>query len=187
MINILEGVQYRTNTVSHANLTPSKGWDMFDLFQGGGWEDVKPGEITFPANTQLRMKPELVYKTHGGATPGTFNNRATLLDEINKKLDKKETVQVTVEEKTSSKVSDSLLQVFDGKSWKYVVISGNTTVFTYAPKFRLRPDHYHRVMTLDGVIKGELEFYDTDELAKYVDNRIRTNGLNFSVTKVKYL
>lgn len=184
--NILESVQYRTNTVSYANVTPSKGWDMFDLFQGGGWEDVPVGKTSFPTNTQFRMKPEMVYKLHEGASYRTFANRSSLMVEINKKLDAGDTVSVSSGEQTSTKHSNPLLQVFDGVKWASVNISGQPAVFAYAANFRLRPDHYHKVVTQDSLVKGEIDFHDIDKLAAYVDKRLRTNGLDFSVKKVKY-
>lgn len=186
MTNILEGVQYRSVTVPFADLTPSKGMDIFDIIKGGGWTDVEDGRVVFPTKTEFRYKPEKIFQLHEGTTYRTFTDRNLLNMAIKDRLDNEQTVQVSIGETASSKRSNPKLQTFDGKAWVSVVISGAPCHFSYATKFRIRPDYYHTVTTNDLLVTGTVTFHDIDELAKYVDNRIRTNGLDFSVKKVRY-
>lgn len=185
--NILEGVQYRTANLVHADRLPSKGFDIFDLVRGAGWTDIEAGQVSFPANTEFRMKPVKVFHLHEGATYRTFTDRASLDKAIAEKLENEQTVQVSMGETTSTKLSADNLQVFDGKTWTSTQIGGHSVRYSYAAKFRIRPDYYHEVTTIDPLIRGSVSFHDIDELTKYVDNRIRTNGLDFSVKKVRYL
>src|SRR5690349_7196192 len=104
-MTVLKGLQFRTNTA------PYGGSDMFALVRGGGWVDVPEGKNSFHANTEFRMKPLTEYRLHENLTYKTIRNKTSLMEEISKKIDAGDNIQVSQVEVATTKFTDPLLQV----------------------------------------------------------------------------
>jgi len=181
-MTVLKGLQFRTNTA------PYGGSDMFALVRGGGWVDVPEGKNSFHANTEFRMKPLTEYRLHENLTYKTIRNKTSLMEEISKKIDAGDNIQVSQVEVATTKFTDPLLQVKKNDQWVNISIGDKPVKLIYASTFRLRPDFYYQVTTIgNALVTGSVEFEDADKLAEYVNNRIRTNGMDFSVRKVRYV
>lgn len=187
-MTVLKGLQYRTHTSPAFSAQPYSGADMFDLVRGGGWIDVPEGKNEFPIHTEFRMKPLTVYRVHENLKYVTYRNKTSLMEAISKKIDAGDNIQVSLVEEATTKFTDPLLQVYRQDKWTNISIGDKPVKLTYASKFRLRPDFYYTVSTINNpLITSHIDFEEADKLAEYVSNRIRTNGLDFSVRKVKYV
>lgn len=178
MTYFFKGFQYRESTEKNQSFKDT----------GEDWLDIPERMTSFPAHTQIRMKPVTTYSISSGL------NTIKLTDEEIAKI----TVRNLITNRTpfSVSIADSppkfTLEHLQYRQkdaanpeWRPTSI-GMPVRYTYATEFRIRPDHYHVVNTLDSVVKGSVAFHDIEDLAAYVDNRLRTNGLDFEVKKVKY-
>ena len=184
-MNVLEGVQYR-------NVKGSPNAWLAPVYED--WQDVPEGMVKFPGKTEFRMKPKNAYILHTKKNNMNVDLSHTTLDKAISELKSyvNEGKSVTIERVETT--PDIFVEMTNrnvqfnasGGDWQYFRdyrFSGYSTEVV----FRIRPDYYHVVNTIDHNISGQLKFDDIEKLAKAVDNRIRTDGLDFSVTKVKYV
>lgn len=191
MTNILEGIQYREPMLKFPHWNPRDPYSINDTY--GDWQDIPEGLVTFGDKTQLRAKPTFSYdvSVESSVTYTTYKSKDAAMSAIANLIATGERVSIV----PSTKIAD--ITNFQSRKLQYYIsvpnaqwidLAGLGSVLTLPGKvkFRVRPDYYHVVDSIDPVSRGSVSFHDVDELAKYVDNRIRTNGLDFSVKKVKY-
>lgn len=183
MTNFLAGMQYadRKKPFPSWNDSPSDVYYM--------WKDVTDPNIVFASGTRIRMKPEYDYHlvvNDGG--PMHFGHKDTLMTAVARHVLNGDTVKISSAPSTrSAKIKNLQANTMDRNGdWQDYSLGASPLVVSRPMVFRIRPDHYHIVDSIDPINKGSLDFHDIEKLAKYVDNRIRTNGLDFSVRKVKY-
>lgn len=182
MTYLLEGLQYRASTEHNQSFRDT----------GKDWLDIPEKMISFPAHTQFRIKPLTTYQVSVSLNTTTHTDIAVVHKVTANLLEQGQSYQVSVFDKTPAWTRTNLqFRQPDSASkseWQDAtkLLGANPLRMTYATEFRQRPDHYHVVDTLDTVVRGSVVFHDIEELAAYVDKRIRTNGLDFKVSKVKY-
>jgi hypothetical protein len=186
--NILAGVQFCAPHAKFPHWNPQDPYVLNDTYSD--WQDVPAGTVSFSKGTKLRAKPSPSYEVFlSDGTSSKFRTKDSAMSEVARALEIGRTAKiVTVNDRINSMGTERKLQYktpsMDG--WSNFSVSSPFTLQT-SYTFRIRPDHYHRVTTISGNTAADIEFFDIDALTKYVDNRIRTNGLDFKVIKVKYV
>lgn len=185
MTNFLAGAEYRF---------PRNGGIAFNP-QWTEWMAIEYPTQVFPEATQFRMKPVIKYAVASESTSTVFDFEDDALNEVAEQIRLQKQVTLTKRE-----VTGNFKETFSGKNLQFRNLLGelspaswqdfsnfNPAGFGYAwnVEFRIRPDYQYEVNTLDGPVSGKQQFDDLEEVIKYVDNRLRTNGLDFSVKKVK--
>lgn len=189
MTNILEGVQFREPNPKFPHWNTTDEYARTETY--GIWQDVPEGRVQFSAKTQLRSKPTFNYKVTANGKSTTFNHKDEAMSAVAQNIfNGYETIIHPIESVYPKIIgADRKLQHRNntGGTWIDVTI-GTPFTCTAALTFRIRPDFYHVVDSAESPrIMGSVKFHDVDELAKYVDNRIRTEGVDFTVRKVKYV
>lgn len=188
MSNPFDGVQFREH---------SKGdkisWSSEPPTFATEWADVGDRR-EFAKGTEFRMTPRTHYQVSLPQTKAAvYTTKKDVMTAIAIALEAGQFIEVTpipVETDLGATMAARRIQyiVSDDRvvsSWQGFRALASVTLSPIT--LRVRPDHYHRVVTRDGLISGEVDFDDIERLAKYVDNRIRTNGLDFSVTRMAYV
>jgi hypothetical protein len=186
--NILAGLQVATQKPSmHGTYVPT--WSAFSPAASGV---VKfSGPTRFIADSVITF--EVTYYHDNISNTDTFSSKDKAFDFMGNKLEDGYSVSCRKRELTPA-IDD----VIKGRKLQYRVLSGvfnnnwndltrmsNELTFNGGVEFRIRPDYFHVVTTIS-ITSGSITFEDIEDLAKYVDKRIRTNGLDFYVRKVKY-
>lgn len=185
MTNILEGVQFREPLIKFPHWNPKDPYVLNDTY--GDWTNVPEGKVSFSKGIQLRCKPSVSYKVTILSSTTIHKDKNAAMSVVAQALESNKTAMISAVEGALLTIGpDRKLQYKTGTSkWQGITIASSFTVdATYT--FRIRPDFYHIVDSTDPISRGSLDFHDIEDLAKYVDNRIRTNGMDFRVTKVKY-
>lgn len=184
MTNPFKGMQYADRRKNF----PS--WNDKDSDVYYEWKDVEQADMVFATSTRIRMKPETVYHLHVAGNSQVFYNKDTLMSAVASHVVKDQEIRIVPGVSPLATISVPKLQMkrygVDSGDWTDIKVGSSPIVLNYATVFRIRPDYYHVVDSIDPINRGSVAFYDIDKLANYVNNRIRTNGLDFSVKKVKY-
>jgi len=177
----MKGIEYSTYTSSSFSYAVEGVW--------GFWQPVPSGKTKFSARTRFRMAPVYAYEVRTDKSV-VYKNRTDAMSEVAAYLNIGMQATIRKFESPEDQVANPLLQYqFGDGNWQQAQIGSTPVSFTNAPEFRIRPDYYHRVTTLASasVANAVVDFHDVDALAKYVDNRIRTDGPGFTLAKVAYL
>ena len=165
------------------------------------WEPVNRIDRVFPEGTVFRVTPYTEYEisTDEGVQE-KFRNKDKALSSVARLVTdghevtiqgnvyvpdvKLRLVENKVEFRTRS-TNKAGTVVTHGDWYNFYTFS---LEYGYAQEIELRqrPDFQYKVTTIDDVISGEVSFDDVDKLTQYLDNRIRTNGMDFSVRRVPY-
>lgn len=154
--------------------------------------------MRFASGTQFRMKPTVSYAVEFNATKevagySTYDVKQNAVDFVATLLENS-TDPISVKRVEISK--DFHTELFNrnvqfrilGTATKWQSISGfQTEGYNGELSLRVRPDYYYRVSTIDNLVVGHVEFDDVERVAEYVNNRIRTEGLDFQVRKIRYV
>jgi len=188
--NILAGLQFSTKMPGMPDFLGRKT----DTWSN--WVDTDGKVTSYPANTKFRVKPSFGYTVSSQKGIAAiqdsfdFNDKDAMMKHVATKLDGGFRISISPtphEQSITAVVAGRNIQYRLGKdNWTTLYGIATELVFSGPLKFRIRPDFYHVVDSLDPVSKGSISFHDIDDLAKYVDDRIRTNGLDFSIKKVWY-
>ena len=187
MTNILEGVQFREPNAKFPHWNRTDEYARTETY--GIWQDVPAGRVEFSAKTQFRSKPVLSFRVTTQGSTTTHQDKDAAMSFVAQSIHNGYDVSIVCMPSPTPTIigPDRKLQCTDQKgAWHFVTISSTFTLDTNST-FRIRPDFYHTVDTHDPLIKGTVSFHDIEELAKYVDKRIRTDGVDFTVRKVKYV
>jgi hypothetical protein len=190
MKDVMKNIQYRSPKEKVAGWQiPTYGdWTPFEVT-----ENYK--EYTFPSHTQFRLKPVIKFEVHlPDGSVGTFGDKDNAMFRVAELID--EGCKVTVQRVECSRLRP-IQQELEGKNvqWRtadkwHPITTFNAQGYEFPVRLRVRPDYYHTVRTINTLgsmpVTSFIDFTDIEDLAKYVDNRIRTNGFDFSVVKVNY-
>lgn len=184
MTNPLKGLQYRTYKPNQF-VTYLDGEDNYEE-----WKDVENLNEAFPSGTQLRIKPEYVYRVEDDTFVRDFTDKDKAMSYLAGLVEGGKAPAIRRDEK-STNLEDFLMSrhvqfsIGNGK-WQPLTYM-NAHRFSNRTFLRIRPDEYFVVSASSGISKAELRFEDVESLAKYLNDKVRTGMYNFSVRSVKYV